>query len=317
MGRRRSILLLLAALLAPSALAAPPHAPKTHRHAAPAIASRHAPHKACSHKVHAKASVRRRTVRRARVAAPLRHKRSRAGLRSAAEERRPFAPRSLRRNASLNRLAAMPPPLRGTYASLVRQNERTQDDGLERILDDHDLSHRIASHMLVPVPVSAGLAINKNLPAERRYCRPWTARFLADLARAHAAAFHRPFEVTSAVRTVAYQKKLMRVNGNATSAVGEVVSPHVTGAAVDIAKGDMTRQELAWFRRRLLALQEAGKIDVEEEFEQTCFHVTVYKSYLMRPQSAPATRSTDETGPVPPSAPPGSDDPLQQAARGR
>ena len=211
----------------------------------------------------------------------------------------------------------MPPPLRGTYASLVRQNERTQDDGLERILDDHDLSHRIASHMLVPVPVSAGLAINKDLPAERRYCRPWTARFLADLARAHAAAFHRPFEVTSAVRTVAYQKKLMRVNGNATSAVGEIVSPHVTGAAVDIAKGDMNRQELAWLRRRLLALQDAGKIDVEEEFEQACFHVTVYKSYGRGPQPVPAAPSGAQTEPPRPSAQPGPDDPPQEAARGR
>jgi hypothetical protein len=36
---------------------------------------------------------------------------------------------------------------------------------------------------------------------------------------------------------------------------------------------------MAWMRQRLLALQSAGKIDVEEEFRQACFHITVYKGY--------------------------------------
>ena len=33
-------------------------------------------------------------------------------------------------------------------------------------------------------------------------------------------------------------------------------------------------------RDRLNSLQTAGKIDVEEEFHQSCFHITVYKSYI-------------------------------------
>jgi hypothetical protein len=113
---------------------------------------------------------------------------------------------------------ALPLPLRGSYESLVRQNEKTEDDSLERIEDDDDLADRIARKMLVPVPVSAALNINGNLPQNRRYCRPWTASFLTDLARAHAAEFHHPLEVSSAVRTVEYQKQLMKVNGNATAA---------------------------------------------------------------------------------------------------
>jgi hypothetical protein len=163
--------------------------------------------------------------------------------------------------------------------SLVRQNEKTEADGLERIQDDNDLADRVARKMLVPVPVSAALAVNGNLPENRRYCRPWTAAFLSDLARAHAAQFHGPLEVSSAVRTVAYQKQLMRTNGNATAAEGDVASPHLTGATIDIAKHAMTLQEIGWMRASLLPLQEAGKIDVEEEFQQSCFHITVYKSY--------------------------------------
>jgi hypothetical protein len=173
----------------------------------------------------------------------------------------------------------MPSPLRGNYESLVRQNEKTEADGLERIEDDADLNDRIARKMLVPVPVSATLNINQNLPENRRYCRPWTARFLTDLARAHATAFHGPLEVSSAVRTVEYQKQLMKVNGNATAAEGDVASPHLTGATIDIAKNVLSRKEVAWMRAWLLPLQTAGQIDVEEEFRQSCFHITVYKSY--------------------------------------
>lgn len=174
----------------------------------------------------------------------------------------------------------MPPPLRGSYDSLVRQNEKTAADNLERILDDEDLADRIARGMLVPLPASAKLAVNQNLPVNRRYCRPWTAGFLTDLARAHAAIFQSQLEVTSAVRTVEYQKRLMTTNGNATAAEGDVVSPHVTGATIDLAKQGLSRQQLGWLRSWLLPLQKAGEIDVEEEFQQACFHITVYKSYL-------------------------------------
>ena len=173
----------------------------------------------------------------------------------------------------------MPAPLRGSLESLERQNERLDADGLERIEDEADLADRIEHHLLVPLPVSDALTVNAELPDLHRYCRPWTAQFLADLAQAHEAAFHRSFEVSSAVRTIEYQKRLMRTNGNAAAAEGDIVSPHLTGATVDIAKDGMSRAEIAWMRRRLLALETAGNIDVEEEFRQACFHITVYKSY--------------------------------------
>jgi hypothetical protein len=189
--------------------------------------------------------------------------------------------------------AGMPRSLRGSLASLERQNTRTEADGLERIENEADLSSRIEHKLLVPLPASASLSVNPNLAENHRYCRPWTARFLADLARAHAAAFHRPIQVNSAVRTVEYQKRLMRTNGNAAQAEGDIVSPHLTGATIDIGKQGLSRQEIVWMRRQLLGLQQAGKIDVEEEFEQACFHITVYKSYApskpVRKAGQPAT----------------------------
>jgi hypothetical protein len=183
-------------------------------------------------------------------------------------------------------------PLRGSLESLIRQNEKTNADNLERIQDDADLHARIASGQLVRVPESSGLTVNGSLPEDRRYCRPWTARFLTDLSNAHQAQFHNPLEVSSAVRTVAYQKRLMRTNGNAAPAVGDVASPHLTGATIDIAKKGLSRSELYWMRNRLDALQDQGKIDVEEEFRQACFHITVYKSYI---GAGPAHKPTPHT----------------------
>lgn len=171
------------------------------------------------------------------------------------------------------------PPLRGSRASLLRQNRRDAAEGLTRIQNQAQLLDLEASHRLVPIPVSQYLRVNPNLPRDRRYCRPWTARFLAALARSHYARFHRPLQVNSAVRTVSFQRRLERVNGNAAPYRGDLASPHLTGAAIDIGKRDMSFSELSWMRGWLLPLQTAGKIDVEEEFEQACFHIDVYRAY--------------------------------------
>ncbi|HLI03957.1 MAG TPA: DUF5715 family protein [Terracidiphilus sp.] len=217
---------------------------------------------------------------------------------AAADAQWPAAPR-LSEPASL-RIArgGMPPPMRGSLALLERQDARLEADGLERIEDENDLAARIAHHLLVPLPASAALTVNPELSADHRYCRPWTARFVADLARLHAAVFHRPLEVNSAVRTVAYQERLMRINGNAAPAEGDIWSPHLMGATIDIAKKGMSLDEIAWMRRQLTQLEAAGKIDVEEEFQQACFHITVYKSYdsrTARPARDEPSQSESET----------------------
>ena len=171
------------------------------------------------------------------------------------------------------------PPLRGSRESLLRQNEKDTSEGLVRIQDDAQLNAMRADHELVLLPASASLLVNPALPYNRRYCRPWTARFLSDLARVHYARFHRAIQVNSAVRTVEFQRSLMQVNGNAAAADGDLASPHLTGAAIDIGKKGLSMQEIAWMRAWLLPLQQAGKIDVEEEFYQACFHISVYNSY--------------------------------------
>jgi hypothetical protein len=187
----------------------------------------------------------------------------------------------------------------GSHDSLVRQNVKVNEDGLERIENDEQLHERIASKALVPVPASTELAVNPSLPEDRRYCRPWTATFLADIAKAHADVFHGALLVSSAVRTVQFQKKLRHHNRNAAPAVGEIASPHLTGATIDIAKSPLTSEEKEWMRNYLLPLQNEGKIDVEEEFREACFHITVYRAYaepdfdIDAPLEMPATASAD------------------------
>lgn len=174
-------------------------------------------------------------------------------------------------------------PLRGTHASLVRQNERDRAEGLTRIKDEAELEAMVQEHDLVALPVSGDVQVDPRLARDRRYTRPWTAEFMLHLGRSFSHQFGEPLVITSAVRPASYQERLTWRNGNAAPANGEIASPHEFGATVDIGKKGMTARQMAWMRGYLLPLQEAGQIDVEEEFYQACFHVTVYKSYVPAP----------------------------------
>lgn len=175
----------------------------------------------------------------------------------------------------------MPAPLKGSREVLVHQNTMANNDGLERIQDDNELDRLRANRELVSFPTGEDLRVNEALPYNRRYARPWTVLFAGDISHDFFNRFHQPLIVTSAVRTVNYQMRLQRVNGNAAAADGDAASPHLTGQAIDLAKRGMSSAELAWMRAYLLPLMNAGKIDVEEEFQQACFHISVYRRYAV------------------------------------
>ena len=174
----------------------------------------------------------------------------------------------------------VPPPLYGSREILLHQNLMADREGLDRVQDDAGLLDLLREKKLVALPTNEALRVDDRLPDNRRYSRPWTATFLAILAHDFYANFHTPLQVNSAVRTVAFQQRLLRVNGNAASAAGEEASPHLTGQAVDIAKHGLSLAQIAWMRAYLGPLIDQGKIDVEEEFQQACFHISVYKNYL-------------------------------------
>jgi hypothetical protein len=184
----------------------------------------------------------------------------------------------------------VPAPLKGTHEILVHQNLMADEEGLERIRDEEELDRLRASHQLVELRESEALRVNPELAGNRRCARAWSVRFAEDMGRAFYARFRQPLQVNSAVRTVAYQIRLQRTNGNAAPVEGDVASPHLTGQALDFGKRGMSVEEISWMRAYLLPLIQAGKVDVEEEFQQACFHISVYRAYLPNLPNLPAKR---------------------------
>lgn len=208
--------------------------------------------------------------------------------------------RTRNRHWRLRRIFIPWSPVKGSRESLLRQNERT--DELERIQDDEQLTELTESGALVDLPQDATVVVAPNLPEERRYCRPWTRTFIADFARDYFDRFGEPLQVTSAVRTVAVQNKLRRHNHNAAESEGDLASPHLTGATIDIGKRGMTKPQLEWCRDYLLDQQNRGVVDVEEEFRQRVFHITVYQDYdppEVRDAAAARQSDTPDTGAAP------------------
>lgn len=185
-------------------------------------------------------------------------------------------------------------PIKGSHESLVRQNQKANQDELERIQDAAQLEELTRNQELVAVPLGRTLTVDPKLPDERRYCRPWTRTFLKDFANAYYMEFKSPLQLNSAVRTAEVQQKLRRHNRNAALAAadspedGDIMSPHLTGEAIDIAKRGMTRKQRAWVQNYLLNVQNEGLIDAEEEFRQPVFHISVYRDYdpLSQPVAA-------------------------------
>lgn len=169
--------------------------------------------------------------------------------------------------------------LKGSKASKERQNQEADREGLARVRNNKDLIRLERSGLLVALPEDGAVRVDERLAPERRWCRPWTALFLRNIGRAYFAEFHQPIKVDSAVRTVAYQRRLRRWNANAASAYGKRRSSHLTGATVDIATKNMSRAELAWMRRWLLFLESRGYIEAVQEHWQPCFHIMVFDTY--------------------------------------
>ena len=87
----------------------------------------------------------------------------------------------------------VPWPMKGSHEILLRQNQVADREGLDRIRDDDDLLDLRYDKLLVAMPVTGPtLVVDERLPADRRYCRPWTARFLTTLSRAYYARFQTP-----------------------------------------------------------------------------------------------------------------------------
>ncbi len=169
--------------------------------------------------------------------------------------------------------------LKGSKKSQRKQNQVAYHEGLTRIKDDKQLKKFTKAKILVPI--SSKVRVDHRLARKFRVVRPEANKLLVDLTKAGKNRFHKNIvKVNSAVRTIAYQKKLRHRNGNAAKISGPLASSHPTGATVDIAKKGLSRPQLQWMRYRLAMLEDRGLIEVTEEHRQPVFHLMVFRRYL-------------------------------------
>jgi hypothetical protein len=233
------------------------------------------------------------------------HAMSRTALKKSSKTRKVSTrPRSARARHHRLRFIGFPidPALRGSRESLLKQNEEIDRLGIPRIENDEQLDALKDSGGLVLIKDSNFVSAT-SIPADRRYARPWTNEFINDLGQDFYAEFHKPIQVTSAVRTVEQQRKLRRHNGNAAPEFGETASSHLAGTTVDIAKRGLSKKEHKWVVDYLAKLKDAEVIEPEEERRQACFHIMVSDRYSLGksvkqiPLDVPVTA---DAGPNPP-----------------
>jgi len=178
-----------------------------------------------------------------------------------------------------HRRVAWNPVLKGSHDSQVRQNEEIDRLQLPRINDEEQLEELVRTQELVPIQETRALRISAAIKPEKRYCRPWTKQFVADMADAFYNEFHTPLQVNSAVRTAEQQLKLRRSNRNAAPEAGDVASSHLAGITVDLAKRGLTKTQHQWVVDYLKNFRDLGLVEAAEERRQACFHVMVSDRY--------------------------------------
>lgn len=171
----------------------------------------------------------------------------------------------------------IPPPPRifPTVGSLQEQNAEADRLRLTRIKNKAELHELIQDGELAAVCQTPALRVN--VPAPGAYLRPWAADTLTDLSTAFFEAFGAALTVNSATRTLEAQKRLRRWNRNAAPVKGATASVHPTGIAFDIKRRGLTPTQNRWLEWRLFYLQATGRVIVEEEFRQPCFHIVAVK----------------------------------------
>jgi hypothetical protein len=157
----------------------------------------------------------------------------------------------------------------------IAQNRIADQLDLQRIQNNKELLALVRSGALVRIVPSEVLQVDPKLPQNRSYCRPWALHFIQSIAQQYSDAFGKPLMITSAVRTVRTQTRLLRINHNAAPAHGEEASSHLTGATIDIARKGMTREQNQWMNNTLLAYTVWYRVIFIEERVQSCYHIFV------------------------------------------
>src|SRR5258708_8023826 len=93
------------------------------------------------------------------------------------------------------------PVLKGSHDSLLRQNEEIDRLQLPRINDEEQLGELIRTQELVPIEETKALRVSASIKPDKRYSRPWTHQFVADMADAFYTEFHTPLHANPPLPT--------------------------------------------------------------------------------------------------------------------
>lgn len=151
--------------------------------------------------------------------------------------------------------------LRGSAASLDRQNAQAQAHNFTYLATPADVYRYVELGYLVPVPANADMEVhNVSFP----YARPEVRLFLERLSSQYRAACGERLVVTSLTRPQSNQPR----NASARSV-------HPTGMAVDLRRSNQANCR-QWLERTLLALEGQGMIEAIYERNPPHYHLAVY-----------------------------------------
>jgi hypothetical protein len=127
------------------------------------------------------------------------------------------------------------------------------------------------------------------------FIRPEARRVVDEIARSYHERFQRPLPVTSIIRTQRYQRRLSRVNANATKID---IPPHTTGMAFDISYKFMSPDEQTFVMDEVARMEREGRLEALREKRN---HLHVYVFAKEPPPHAQVAQYLDD---VRPDAPP-------------
>jgi len=163
--------------------------------------------------------------------------------------------------------AAEAQSLRGSPASLTRQNRRAELHDYSYLDNPEEVRRVVAAGLLVPVQESSVLKLRQ---VSYPYTRPEVKLFLERLAQQYFDACGEPLIVTSLVRPNAAQPR------NASDR-----SVHPTGMAVDVRR-TTNRACRQWLENTLLHLEAKGVLDATYESNPPHYHIALFPRPYLR-----------------------------------
>ena len=175
----------------------------------------------------------------------------------------------------------VPVTLKGSPASMVRQNEVARSNELVFMRTPAQVQEFVAKGSLVPLTGNADYEMAKGVSFG--FARPETRNFVEQFAPGYHQACGTKLVITSATRP------LDRQPPNAHK-----LSVHPTGMAVDM-RVPRDAKCRTWLETTLLSMEKKGELDATHEVHPQHFHVAVFPDDFRKPVANPSLTATGAT----------------------